>query len=306
MLEIIIITYKCAQLALNCIASIPQAVGNYEYNVIVVDNASGDDTVETIKNRYPNINIIENRANLGYSKAVNIGVNATNSKLLFISNADVEFFPHSLKLLADYLNSNDNIGVVGARQEYPDGSWQYCYGDLPGIWTALKDLFLISNVQRFLRRKFYKKFDYEKTKSAGYIDGACIGVKKADFDAVGGFDEDYFFYAEEADFCYKIQNLLNKKCMFYPKAKIMHVRGGSTASAQVSEKTLRALCSAKALFAQKRRSKFEKFAYVKLQKFQSRILLFIFNIIYIINKKDRFKNKINYYSTLSKVWSEFE
>ena len=164
MLEIIIITYKCAQLALNCIASIPQAVGNYEYNVIVVDNASGDDTVETIKNHYPNINIIENRANLGYSKAVNIGVNATNSKLLFISNADVEFFPHSLKLLADYLISDDKIGVVGARQEYPDGSWQYCYGDLPGIRTALKDLFLISNVQRLLRRKFYKKFDYEKTK----------------------------------------------------------------------------------------------------------------------------------------------
>ncbi len=308
-LDIIIITYKCLQHTINCIESIKSTLHNVDYSIIIVDNNSKDDTVPGIKEKYPEIKIIENDDNLGYAKAVNIGARNSDAEFLLISNADVIYKEETINTMLKYLAVNPTVGVVGSQQIFADGSWQYSYGDLPGIRLGFKDLFMISTFQRAIRKVLWNKIKIDRfPKSVGYADGGSLMTPMRVFGKVGGFDEDYYFYTEEADYCYKVQ-IVNFYVIFNPKVQIIHHRGGSSDNRGHNPKMLQIFVNSKILFCKKHYSNFTARIFKQLELWHSLMMAIFWNMaskILSSEKSRKATNKYNYFKMLSDTWKNAE
>jgi len=173
-IDIIIISYNCAALTLKCIESIFKT--HETARVTIIDNASTDNSSQIIREKFPEIQMIENKENRGYAGAVNIGMNATSAEFAIISNADVEYFKNSIETLKNVLKDNPRVGAVGPQQVFPDGRWQRSYGMPPGLGEAVRDIFLITYLDYAFKRfmwkiapdGFKKGGSFKKVKYIGY------------------------------------------------------------------------------------------------------------------------------------------
>ncbi len=253
-IDIIIITYNCPEYALGCIKSIYETCPGESLNIIVVDNASTDETVSSISGAYPGIRIIRNRKNLGYAAAVNIGMAAGSEDYAIVSNADVVFHPGTIRALVEFLEKYEEVGVVGPQQVYGHGGWEYSYGDIPGMKSTLKDLFFLSSLHRGIRKALWKKIRIDKyPREVEYVDGGVLALRRRAYERVNGFDEDFFFFSEEADFCYRVY-ISGFLVMFLPTCTVTHFRGGSTSKAPL-EQTISMMAKSKMLFVRKHNSR---------------------------------------------------
>ena len=292
LINIVIISYNCRGLTINCIESIRNTLENYNYIITVVDNASSDDTVSFLKEHHPDIHLIVNEKNMGYAAAVNAGARSCDSDFLILSNADVIYHPGAIEYLIEFLNTYRTVGVIGPQQLFPDGSWQNSNGKLPGIKLGLANLFFLSSLGRFFNKLGRKIFHPEFPQKADYIDGAVMAVRKEVFDDVGGFDEDYFFYTEEADFCYKL-NMAYKTNYTVRKATVTHLRGAASENRGMSEKSIEMLIGSKVLFCKKHLKKTESKFYIRCEINYTRNLIFIWKILALfLPGKFREKSKI--------------
>lgn len=249
MIEFVIINYNTYQLTCKCIESIYRHYGTA--NVVVVDNASTDDSVSQINIHYPESKVIVNSENFGYAKAVNIGVRATKSELVIVCNSDVEFLGNSVQITEDMMANDTTIGISGFNQLYPDLRPQRSYGLFPGYRLGLMDMFLLSSIWDKLSI-LIKKYNLFQSKIIfpQYVDGASLMIRRSVFDSLNGFDEDYFFYTEEADYCKRVwQN--NKKVAINLRSKIIHIRGAGRKKDDFNEKAENLLISTKLLFLRK-------------------------------------------------------
>ncbi len=306
-LNIVIISYNCRDLTAACIDSVPAAAGDVDHIITVVDNASADDSVEYIKSRYPDVNIIANVNNLGYAAAVNIGAGSADSEFVVASNADVVFHPGSIEKLVSFCKADPKTGVAGPQQVYPDGSWQYSYGRLPGIKLGLSNVSFLGGIRRFIIKKLWGKTGIEKkAKQAGYIDGAVHCFRKSSYDEAGGWDEDYFFYTEEADFCFRLKKN-NWKIMFCPDSVVTHIRGGSSDNMGMSEDHISMLVISKVIFCQKHLSKKTSKAYIRLETMYADELIILWNIIRFFASgglKKKAEKKAGIMKIFRKSWKE--
>ncbi len=248
-----------------------------------MDNNSSDNTIELIGTEYPDTLIIKNDKNLGYAAAVNIGAKQSLAEYLIISNSDVIYHENSIMNLIDYLRDNPDVGVAGPQQVYSDGSWEYSYGSLPGLKLGLKDLFFISLVERGLRKLSWGKFKIDrKPKEVDYIDGGVMAVPKAEFDKSGGFDEDYFFYSEEADFCYRLRKR-NAKVVFNPDSNVTHLRGKSIENSSSLQTSTTMMVNAQILFCNKHRADNVTSIFIFMEKLHNFVMRLIWGVIKFIS-----------------------
>ncbi len=290
--SLIIINYNGADLTVDCISSAKKTAGNLNIEMLVVDNASTDDSYEKINKKHPDIKIIRNSKNLGYAGAVNKGVFSCSGEYAAASNNDIIFKEGSLETLLKFLEATENAGACGPQQLYSDGSWQYSYGYLPGIKLAVKDLFFISAANRLFAKLFYKINN--EAKPVEYIDGALMVIKKDIFVEVGGFDEDYFFFTEEADFCKKLYDK-GFYCYYCPEAQIIHLRGASYEAMAEDEKRAQMFISSKIIYCRKHLSKLASRGYILIELLHSVKMKILYNLFGIINKKFRKKAKTHGY-----------
>ena len=249
MLEFVIINYKTGELTCKCIQSIYDNYGISE--IVVVDNASNDESPDLIKSNFPEIKLIINPENYGYAKAVNIGVRATNSELVVVSNSDVEFLQDSLQITELMMTNDNTIGISGFNQQFPNGSPQRSYGYFPGYRLGILDLTLISSIFKH-STKIFNKFNLSENHIIypEYADGAALMIRRKLFDKLNGFDEDFFFYTEEADYCKRVWKS-GYKVAVNPLAKIIHIRGAGREKGAFNETAEKLLISTKLLFIQK-------------------------------------------------------
>lgn len=256
MLEFVIINYNTPELTCKCIKSIYDTYSS-DSRIIVVDNASSDNSPQKIAVIYPEVKIIVNSQNFGYAKAVNIGVFNTDSEFVIVSNSDIEYHEGSLRILENMMIDNPNIGIGGFYQFFPDGNPQRSFGYRPGyknaIYEATLYLRLIEKLHYLIRKLRLNRTDPFEVE---YIDGASLLVRKSVFNKLNGFDEDYFFYSEETDYCKRVSDL-GYGVVINPQATITHLRGGSSGSSTVSAKSLRLLFDSKDLYLRKHGSNFE-------------------------------------------------
>jgi hypothetical protein len=199
--DVIIINYNTRQLTCDCIDSLrSNDVG--ENNIIVVDNASTDDSVNFLSQNYPHVRIVRNDKNYGYAKAINIGVSISTADYFIISNSDIIYPEQSIQNLISSYKELDKAGVVAPQFINADGSYQEAFSYFPsykfGIWEMT---YLIKLIHKSYANEFEKEGDRLPPLAVDYTVGAVMLFSKKLFQELGGFCEEYFFYTEETDFC---------------------------------------------------------------------------------------------------------
>ena len=222
-LTIIIVNYKSWSKLKNCIKSI-QNQSHINTQIIVVDNFSNDNKLKHFQNKYNQVNWIENKNNLGFAKACNIGALKAESKWLLFLNPDTILERNSLSSLIKYSNSNKEHRLIGIKQLNQDGSNTNAYGLFLNIWTST-GFFRIFN--RILKGLTYKKMNSKEISSPDWISGSFVLLRKTDFIKLDGWNEKYWMYYEDMDLCKKAQ-LLNLKVSLFNNWKCIHFHGESS------------------------------------------------------------------------------
>lgn len=232
--SIIIVNYHSAPLVVDCIHSIREKTQKNTYEIIVVDNASGDGSVELLRGTFPEITVIASDENLGFGKANNLGAREATGKYLFLLNPDTILVNDAVGILYDYLEGNPGVGVAGGNLYSPDISPtpSFCrhFDDLQrerrnASWKHIIGSKLRSKL--LLREKTMDEFNFsDMPAKVAYIFGADMMMKRSLFDEVDGFDPDFFMYAEEEELSWRITNA-GYDVVCVPQAKIIHLEGAT-------------------------------------------------------------------------------
>jgi len=201
---------------------------------MVVDTGSTDSTMQLLAERNLPVKVIRAGENVAYGKALNLGFSHTAGKYILLSNSDVVYQPLSIRRMVEFLDNNPNVGLVGPQQMFPDGSWQWSYGDLPGLWSGLKDAIGVTTIHHACRYWLWPRRIDRKPKDVPYVGGAVLLVRREAFGAVAGFDESFFPGSDECDLCARMQKS-GWRTVFHPQAEVIHVRGGDFAHVPASE-----------------------------------------------------------------------
>ncbi len=260
LVEVVVVTRNSAGHIGACVDSIIAA----RALPIIVDNGSADDTLEIVRSRCPEAKIIATGENLGYGKAMNLGFKETIGDFVILSNPDVVFLNGSIRQMVEFLNKNPKIGVAGPQQMYPDRSWQRSYGDLPGIWPGIKDALGITTLRNGVRRILWPRRIDRKPKEVPHVDGAVLVLRREAFLEMGGFDEEFFFYADESDLCARLRKA-GWGVVFFPSAEVIHVRGADSAKVDRSERFVRYMVKSQSLLASKHLPPWKARVYARLQ-----------------------------------------
>jgi GT2 family glycosyltransferase len=228
--SIIIVNYNTNILLKQCIASIYQHTKDICFEIIVIDNASQDGSAEMIKYEYPNVILIESKENLGFGNANNLGAKKASGDFIFLLNSDTILLENSLKILYEYYEKmgDPNIAVVGCRLLDINRKPQISFGNFPSIWQELFEFGPIIFFRKFYNENLGPALAGEGSgiKEVDYISGADMFFKKAIFDKIGGFDEDFFMYYEDTELCFRLKRI-GYKIIWYPYTSIIHYAGAS-------------------------------------------------------------------------------
>jgi hypothetical protein len=273
----LVISYNTAELTAKCIQSIYKFCPDLFEEIIVVDNASKDNTIELLS-QFEKVIIHRNDKNYGFSNAVNKGISLANNEFVVVFNSDTELFDTSLYNLLEV--ANENLGIASPQLVYPNGSWQLSYYWQPSIKYAIYDLFIITFLfKRYESWKLNKPF-LKSTKEVEYCDGALFMINKLNFHKIGGFDESYFFFSEETQFAYDARKL-GYKVLHVPKAIVKHIRGASSESTYHRDWLL---SLSKAFFIQKNYGVKHTYSFLKLQLLHFRMLKIAKGIFNLYNE----------------------
>ncbi|PFG73923.1 glycosyltransferase family 2 protein [Tepidiforma thermophila] len=229
---IVIVTFRCRDLALAALRSIEAHVPGLLATTVVVDNASFDGTVDAIRAAFPAVTVIEHRRNLGFAAAVNRGLEALPAAdVICLLNPDAELLDDGIFAAADYLAANPEVGVLGGRILNPDGSIQPSARAFPSHRNALFNrhslLTRLFPRNPWSRRYLLSDWDHNDIRSVDWVSGAFMLIHRRALAAVGIFDPAYFFSIEDVDFCRRVHNA-GLDVRYFPGASVRHRVGGSS------------------------------------------------------------------------------
>jgi hypothetical protein len=289
-LSIIIVNYNGKDLTLDCLESIYSRLDNIDFEIIVVDNASKDMSIEAIIEQFPQVAVIRNNENLGFSKANNQGIKIAKGEYVLLLNNDTLLQDGDFNNLISYMDNNDDVGILGCRINNPDGSLQLSCYKFPSMWEMFTHY---SSLTRLFpnSRLFgdYRNWEHNSVREVDFVIGAFFLVKKALFDGIGLLDEDFFLNAEESEYCLRAKKA-DYKTAFHPGYTIIHI-GGATKKNMVKKDIISHIRGTELLIR-----KHFNLIYFILYKFisfsLSGIRAVIFSLLYLITGKKENKNKL--------------
>jgi GT2 family glycosyltransferase len=217
-LSVIIVNWNTRDLLRECLKSVLKQTKGLDYEVLVVDNGSSDDSVRMIKKAFPWIKLMENRENLGFSKANNQAIRRARGEFILLLNSDTKIAENAFKKMVDFARANPQIGVLGPRLLNADGNSQASTAPFYFLGVAFLSLF---GGDRFLRSS------PQKAKKVDWVSGSCFLIRRELLDKVGGLDEQFFMYLEEMEFCYRAKKV-GFETWFLPWARVYHLVRGSS------------------------------------------------------------------------------
>jgi len=240
-LAIIIVNYNTRQLLDDCLESIYRAdAPGGGLQVIVVDNASVDDSMDMVAKKYPGVIAIKNSENLGFAKANNIGVNAADARYVLFLNSDTVIKRYSLVKPLKYLKTHPRVGAVTIKLYLKDGTIDYDnHRGYPTPWTSISKFLGLAKL--FPGSTFFNGYHLgfrklDKIHQIPVAAGSYLMMPTKLFKDIGMWDETYFFYGEDIDLCYRI-NEAGFKIIYYPKVSTLHLRGASSGLRKENAKT---------------------------------------------------------------------
>jgi GT2 family glycosyltransferase len=221
----------------ECIESIYRSVRRTSFEVLVVDNGSTDGSVEMVKDRFPDVALVENQSNLGFAAANNQGIMRCGGELILLLNSDTRVLDGAIDASVEYMEHNLQTGVLGCRIVNPDGTFQSSYFR----FESLLDLFVthclglalwLNLLERYLgwslnfRSRYWGEVFRVETE-VDVVAGCFFLTRRRVVNRCDGLDEDFYFYGEEEEWCHRI-NRSGWKVVYYPFAEIIHVHGASS------------------------------------------------------------------------------
>ncbi len=232
LLSVIVITYNSRKEIDACLSSLFEDLGERPAQVIVIDNASTDGTLEYLATQCHTITLLAQECNRGFAVANNIGLASARGKLILLLNPDTQVKPGAVSALCNVLNTHPDVGVVGPRLLNTDGSLQPSCREFPNLLTHLigmVEVYRIGWVRRLLHRWLPSLGEHSTARYVDWLSGACLLVRRSAIDSAGWLDERFFLYSEELEWQYRMAQH-GWRAWYEPSAQIVHRGGASTSS----------------------------------------------------------------------------
>lgn len=229
-LAVVIVSFNTRDITLRCLTVLFEALQKtpqVEAEVWVVDNASHDDSVATIGNQFPQVQIIANTENHGFGKANNQAMKRSDAEYFLLLNSDAFIEGDAIGVLLQYLQEHPEAAIVGPKLLNADGTLQASCWKFPSpfrVW--LENLGLASLFPHTSPLGDYYGWKHDSERNVDFVSGACFLVRAEDYKRTSGFDEDFALYAEETDWQKRLTNS-GRKIAFTPKAQVTHLGGAS-------------------------------------------------------------------------------
>jgi GT2 family glycosyltransferase len=221
--SVIVVTYN----ALPWVERALESVRGLE--TIVVDHGSTDGTLELVRERFPEARLIE-QENKGLGGGSNAGMRLAAGDYFLLLNSDAWALEDGVERLAAFADEHPEAAVVGPRLLNPDGSLQPSVRGFPSIWRLATEYFFLRKLaprSRALNAFYAAGFGHDEVREAEFVMGSVMLVRREAADTVGLFDEDFFMFSEETDWCYRFRQA-GWKVLFTPDAEFVHVGGATT------------------------------------------------------------------------------
>jgi len=228
-LSIIIISFNTRDLLRNCIKSIYETTDNVRYEIIIVDNGSDDGSIDMLAIEFPEVNLIENKINLGFAKANNQAIKIAQGRSILLLNSDTIVKKGTIESLAEFMKERKSVAAVGPKVLNVDGTLQSTGNSFPSIGDVLISLLRIPHffLPELRKRLFPELFrNADDISRVGWIQGCCIMFNKHIIDKIGPLDEDFFFFCEEIEWCYRARKS-GYHIYYNPYSEIVHYGGAS-------------------------------------------------------------------------------
>jgi GT2 family glycosyltransferase len=223
-ISFIIINWNTRQLLLDCIASIYRTVRHARFEVLVVDNGSTDGSAEAVAREFPDVAVIANERNEGFARANNRAIRVMRGRYAVLLNSDTLLKDNAIDGMFAFMEARSDAGMCGPQLLFADGTKQQSTGTFPDLVSELFSA-SISRLFRSANRAPSPRIS-DGPSPVDFIMGACMFVRKAAIDAAGMLDEDYFFYYEEIDWCYRFHRR-GWTIYHLPAVEVYHFSGQS-------------------------------------------------------------------------------
>jgi GT2 family glycosyltransferase len=247
-LTIIIISWNTLGMTARCLRALEQErSGVGDFQVIVVDNASTDGSAAMVKRDFPWVSLIRNRQNVGFARANNQAIGASQSELVLLLNSDTEVQAGAIGALVAFMRGHPQAGAAGAMLLNADGTLQE---SCRPMLTPGRELWRLSFLDRLWPRASYRMraWDTETARPVEVMMGACMMLRRRALDQVGALDEQFFMYTEEVDLCHRL-SAGRWQLWYVPAARVTHYGGAS--SRQVAQEMFVQLYRSKVQFYRK-------------------------------------------------------
>jgi len=238
-LTIVIISYNTRELLRKCLKSIFAYSSEVNYEIIIVDNASSDDSVEMVKNDFPYIFVIKNSENVGFARANNQGIHFSRGKYILLLNSDTEVSEGCIKTVYDFCEKTIDVGIVGCKTRLVNGGEQLSCYRFPTLLSEF--IFFTKTILKDVWDPitYYQKMQYWKRNSIKNVDcvsGCFFWMCRSVVEKIGKLDEKIFMYYEDTEYCLRLRRMTDMKTYFIPDAQIMHYHGAGTNKEQEKSK----------------------------------------------------------------------
>jgi GT2 family glycosyltransferase len=230
-LSIIIVNYNVKNLLEQCLSSVQQATEKIDDEIIVVDNASTDGSIEYLCPLFPHVQFISNKNNVGFATANNQALQIAKGKLVLFLNPDTKVPPDCFTKCIQFMDGHNKAGALGVRMV--NGENKFLKESKRGVPTPIVSFWKLSGIcslfprSAYFARYYLGNLDENVTQEADVLSGAFMMVRKEVLEKTGGFDEQFFMYAEDIDLSLRIKKM-GYKNYYFANTTIIHYKGAST------------------------------------------------------------------------------
>lgn len=229
-LSVSVVSYRTPALLRQCLTALEHQRSDLDMDVTVIDNASGDGSADMVASRFAWVRLIRNDRNVGFGAAHNQSLHSARGRYALVLNSDATPSPGALRTLVDFLDAHPSVGVAGPRLRYPDGTVQPSRRRFPSAATLFVEstqLQRFSPDNRLLRRYYVADRSDDEPQEVDWLIGACLCVRATAIEHVGLFDERFFMYSEELDWCRRFR-AAGWRIAYVPEAEVSHLEGASS------------------------------------------------------------------------------
>lgn len=229
--SVVIVNWKTPKLLARCLDSLREDPGYERFELIVVDNNSGDESVPMLKEQFPFVRLIENKENAGFSKGCNQAIVVAKGRHILLLNPDSVIIKDAISTMCRYLDENPAVGAVGPKVLNPDGTLQLaCRRSFPSVSASFFRLTYLSHL--FPNHPAVSRYNLTYADPDDFLDvdalsGSCMMVRHTVIDKIGLLDEDIFMFGEDIDWCWRVKEA-GFSVMYIPTAAVYHIHGAAS------------------------------------------------------------------------------